>query len=251
MSDKRLLVGFMIGIVFSILAAASWHWLEVPMTKRGPKNSKVDPSGAIGRLTIGNTGCTGTIIGPLEDTDTEVHILTAAHCIQVGSSGTMKLKDGREIPFRCVSRDQSADCAWCIGTRPSGQLSIALLAKQLPKVGEKVWHQGYGIDKPGNHEEGSYLGLNADGSQCLYSISVSSGDSGGGIIEQITGGVLSPVCCTTNRGGPGKVWGASPFRSAAIRPGGRTATSEENGEHPTLILPDGKWPNKQYINPLP
>jgi hypothetical protein len=46
--------------------------------------------------------------------------------------------------------------------------------------------------------------------QIRYRLSVSHGDSGGGIVSTKDGKLLSPVCCTTRIAGVGDVWGASP-----------------------------------------
>lgn len=203
---------------------------------------RADVPNAIGRLTMGNVGCTGTIIGPVDDDDTTVCILTAAHCINVGATGTMKLKDGRTLPFKCVSRNATADCAWLVAPRPAGEVPWAYLAKELPAKGDPVWHQGYGVHIPGNVEKGTFEGVTGDGSQCRFTLSVSSGDSGGGIVHTSDGAILSPVCCTTRLSGPGSVMGSTPMNAAAIRPGNLAdAVDAESLMRPVIILPDPRW----------
>jgi len=204
-----------------------------------------DVPNAIGRISMGNTGCTATIIGPVADTDDKVAILTAAHCIQVGTKGRMKLKDGREFSFTCVSRDAKPDVAWLVANRPPGEVPYALLASTTPPVGSVVWHQGYGVDRPGNVEKGSFQGVNDASSQCMFTLSVSSGDSGGGIIALEDGSVLSPVCCTSRLSGPGRVYGATPMACAAARPKIVATSSVEAEEmiNPTVELPAEGWPS--------
>jgi len=202
---------------------------------------KADAPAAIGRLSMGNVGCTGTIIGPVKDDDKEISILTAAHCLKVGVTGTMLLKDGRKIAFKCVSRNEKADCAWLTAPRPGGYVPFALLAQELPEKGSPVWHQGYGIDQPGNIEKGTFQGVTSDGAQCQFSISVSSGDSGGAIVLTEDGKVISPVCCTTRLSGPGTVYGSTPQNADAIRPGRVVSVSDEEVYRPIIILPDPRW----------
>lgn len=222
----------------------------------GRATEPADPVNAIGRISMGNTGCTATITGPILKGDTTIKILTAAHCIRVGQTGRMKLKDGREFTFRCVTRDEASDSAWLIADRPKGKIPFAKMASAPPSTGSKVWHQGYGIHKPDNREEGTYLGLANNGTQLRFRLSVSPGDSGGGIIANASGEVLSPVCCTTRLSGTGDVFGAHPLRSLAIRPEVASAAvadePEENREliFPIVPLPHRDWPpDPEFVAP--
>lgn len=233
-------------VLFLLFRSSGCELPEVKFPDQGRKPPRLipraDPVAAIGRISMGNVGCTATIIGPIDDDDKEIAILTAAHCIKQGQSGTMVLKDGRKFSFKCVSRDAASDAAWLVAPRPEGAVPFALLAKGPPEKGAAVWHQGYGVDKPGNLEKGTYQGVSSDGRQLVFHLSVSSGDSGGGIIATEAGEVLSPVCCTQRLSGPGQVWGATPMASAAIRPGNVAEVSEEERYNPVIILPHPGWP---------
>lgn len=44
----------------------------------------------------------------------------------------------------------------------------------------------------------------------MFSLSVSPGDSGGGICVDGSGRLISPVCCTTHLAAVGQVYGARP-----------------------------------------
>jgi len=202
-----------------------------PPDKKDPPPIK-EPPLAIGRIQFGSAGCTATIIGPVGAGDPKLHILTAAHCVNLGSIGTMSLKDGRKLGVTCVSRDPQSDAAWLTAIRPAGAVPWLLLADKNPEEGETVWHQGYGIDKPNSHESGKVLGITSGGQQCRFRLSVSPGDSGGGIILDANSRVISPVCCTTRLSGVGEVFGASPLLSAKIRP--KTTTDDKT---PFLIHP--------------
>ncbi len=191
---------------------------------------------AIGRIQFGNAGCTATIIGPVSPGDLKLDILTAAHCVKLNAVGTMKLKDGRSLAVKCVSRDANSDAAWLTADHPGGDVPFLLLADANPHDGEVVWHQGYGIDRPGNRESGVFRGSN--GQQCKFRLSVSPGDSGGGIILDSQSKVVSPVCCTTNLSAMGDVFGASPQFAAMIRPKRSVSEDEPPLFWPVLPMPD-------------
>lgn len=176
------------------------------------------PGEAIGQIRFGSSGCSATIIGPVDDGDETIDILTAAHCVRLGDTGTMKLKDGRTFAVRCVSRAAQPDVAWLRATRPAGDVPYLLLADVVPPPGSRIWHMGYGIDKPANREEGEVLGVQSDNSQVRYRLSVSPGDSGGGIITTEENKVISPVCCTNRLSGVGTVFGGSPYWVKQLRP---------------------------------
>ncbi len=203
---------------------------------------------AIGKIQFGNAGCTGTIIGPVRSDDKTLQILTAAHCVRVGDRGKMSLKDGRILEVKCVSRDADSDAAWLTAANPGGNIPYALLAEQLPSDGELVWHQGYGIDKPGNRESGVFRGITANGKQAEFSLSISPGDSGGGILLDRAGRVVSPVCCTTRLSGVGRVFGATPEASARIRPTTIETADEPTLYWPVLPVPEGDAPATAYGN---
>lgn len=201
-----------------------------------PKPKKAED--AIGRIQFGNAGCTATIIGPVSSDDLTLDILTAAHCVKVGAVGKMTLKDGRDLRVKCVARDATSDAAWLVADNPGGNVPYLLLADGNPQNGEIVWHQGYGIDKPGNRESGLFKGSASNGQQCQFRLSVSPGDSGGGIILDSLSRVVSPVCCTTRLSATGDVFGAAPEYVAKLRPKKHTSDEEPSLFYPVLPMPD-------------
>lgn len=196
------------------------------------------PGDAIGQTRFGNAGCSATIIGPVGDDDHFIDVLTAAHCQEKGARGTMKIKDGRAFEVECIAIDHKADVAWLRAERPAGPVPFLLMADESPVPGAKVWHMGYGIDKPANKEEGHFVGETPDAQKFQYRLSVSPGDSGGGILLTSNSRVLSPVCCTTRLGGTGDVWGGTPARALAIRPHKATRDEPDEATHPRLELAD-------------
>lgn len=189
-----------------------------PDTKPTPPPPKPEVEKAIARIQFpapgGTAGCTATVIGPRRD-DGKWWVLTAAHCVQaVGDRGTMRLLDGRTLGVQVQSVDRRADACWLATDSSTEALPFALLAEGDPPPGTRVWHAGYGVDRPGSREDGEVVATsNADG-QIQFRLNVSSGDSGGGICVDATGRVVSTVCCTTAKGQLADVWGAGP---AAIR----------------------------------
>ena len=178
---------------------------------------------AIGQIQFGNAGCSATIIGERRG-DGRYAVLTAAHCVKgKPQTGTMRLRDGRSIGIRVAAVDHRADCCWCWTDATTEVFPFAVLADRTPPPGTKIWHAGYGVDVPANTEHGTLdEGPNADG-QVRMTLSVSSGDSGGGICSAADGTVISCVCCTTDRGRRASVWGASPEAIRRLMPGVLTA----------------------------
>lgn len=183
-----------------------------------PADADPDPTRAIARIQFGNAGCTATVIGPRRE-DGKWWVLTASHCVsQIGQTGSMRMLDGRTFVLRAIVLDRTSDCCWCETSRDDVSLPFALLADRSPDVGARVWHAGYGVDRPGNREEGTVAAPpNADG-QIQMKLSVSSGDSGGGICLTTDGRVVSCVCCTTSRGNLADVWGASVESIRKLQP---------------------------------
>lgn len=184
-----------------------------PQPAPPPSEPKPNPLGAIARIGRANVGCSATIIGPRRS-DNRYWALSAAHCCQaVGERWNARLRDGRTVGLQVVNIDRKADVAWMLtdSSDTNFVLPYALLAEHTPEKNAKVWHAGFGIDQPGNVESGRLVNNQetTDG-QWEYWLSVSSGDSGGAIVDDATGSVLGPVCCTTAPGHPARVWAASP-----------------------------------------
>jgi hypothetical protein len=181
----------------------------VPPPKVEPK-IKADPLAATARFSKRNKGCTCTLLSP-EKTPGYVPVLTAAHCAdRVGDSFTVTLKDGRKYTAVCKLINRSADIA--IGViQTKDVLPFAVIAKEDPPIGTVIWHQGYGVNKPGNYEEGKVASLPKGNGQIQMDLSVSSGDSGSGIFRKDNGEIISVVCCTDFRrntygGCPSAIW---------------------------------------------
>lgn len=203
-----------------------------------------DPLAAIARITLGSAGCTATVISP-QRADGRWYAISAAHCTTaVGQRGTLTTRGGRSLTFRVVSRDVTADVAWLLTDDPVDALPFAELATADPAVGDEVWHAGFGVDRPGNTERGTVSAApNRDG-QIEYRLSVSSGDSGGGIIHTPTGRLLSPVCCTTAPGRTARVWGGGPRAIAAAAPTDRVG-------HDWVPVPIPTRPDPGPVAPAP
>lgn len=192
----------------------------------GPGPAPPSPGGtlnapaALCKLRVGNSGCTATVIGP-QRPDGRWDVLTAAHCIGgggAGTAGTITLQDGRTFSVKVVAINRTIDCAWLLTTEQASSMSYAVLAAANPSPGVTVWHAGYGVDRPGNKEEGTVAAAENRGGQLQFRLSVSSGDSGGGIFRTDTNELVSNVCCTTGMGRTVAMWGVSVEQAAKLRP---------------------------------
>lgn len=192
-----------------------------------PPSGKLDPVNAIGRIQFGSAGCTATVIGPRR-ADGKWDVLTAAHCVSgVGAVGTMRMKDGRTISLKIVAHQRGPDVAWAVTEESGLELPFAYIAKENPAIGVKVWHMGYGVDRPANREDGSVSGVENAQGQLRFQLSVSSGDSGGAILRSDTNEVVSCVCCTASRGQSAPMWGCSTAKIHASRPAAKTEESDD------------------------
>lgn len=183
----------------------------------GPEQQggKADAAAAIVRLSFKGVGCSATVIGPRRP-DGRWWVLTAAHCSESpGQHGTIRFLDGRTAGVVVQSRDVKSDCCWMVTESNSETYPFALLAARSPAVGDPVWHASYGVDRPGNKERGQVSALPDDNGQVRFLLSVSSGDSGGGIVVDSAGDVVGAICCTSARGQKASVWACSP--EAALR----------------------------------
>jgi hypothetical protein len=203
---------------------------------------KPDPRAALGRLTVGSSGCTCTVIGPRR-ADGKWDVLTASHCWPAGATkGSVRMPDGTRLAVTLAVREASSDIAWMVTDLAHDSLPFAMLAREVPPPGSAIWHAGYGVDRPGNLEEGVILGPEAKNRQLSFTLNVSSGDSGGGIFRKDTGELLANVCCTRSIGAKTTMWGGSSIRAAELRPAARAADAPHEGcTHPVLDLSRWSW----------
>lgn len=220
----------------------------------GPGGGKLNPLAALGRIQFGSAGCTATIIGPRR-ADGKWDILTAAHCISsgVGARGTYNVRDGsRKLAVRCVVHQPGMDIAWLVTEESVDDLPFANLAKDDPAVGVKVWHAGYGVDRPMNREDGEVSGGTERDGKMKFDLNVSSGDSGGGILRADTNEVVSTVCCTAMRGQKTSMWGGSLSNCRRLRPSATSGDEWSPQEMPIRATEDEGWlPKAVPIRPLP
>ena len=189
---------------------------------------RADPTGAIGQIRFGRSACTATVIWPRRP-DGRWDILTASHCLlAVGMKGTCKLSGGKVLKVTVSARDPRSDGAWLVTDDPHDTLPFAYLAAKLPPKDTPIWHRGYGVDRPGNHEVGTVAIDGVDGiGQLAMRISVSSGDSGCGLFRTDTNEVVATLY-GTRRGRLGMhTVGAACTTCWSIRPKSTAAVPEE------------------------
>jgi hypothetical protein len=228
-----------------------------PVTPPTPApKAKADPWNALGRIQFTNAGCTATVIHARR-ADGKWDVLTAAHCVdhvRIGTVGSMQLR-GKSDRFgvKLVALDTKSDCAWLVTESADlGDLPFAYIAAEPAPAGTKIWHGGFGVDNPGNKEEGTVTRPADSNGQTELQLSVSSGDSGGGMFREDTGELISTVCCTTNRGAKARVWGANVDSIRKLRPASG-ATKEEDIRHEwwtPIEVPD-KSARREEWSPVP
>jgi hypothetical protein len=192
-----------------------------------------EPIQAIGQVRMKGGYCSGTVVGPPR-TDKHWIIVSAAHCFKgVGEKVTFVTRSGRGMACSVVAIDRRADGAILITDDAQSDMPWVKVAMQTPPVGSAIWHAGYGVHNPKNVEQGKVLAAPNSQGQTRYRLSVSQGDSGGGIMFNDKGELLSPVCCTTRLSGLGDVWGASPEVVQRML----AAPTEFNDELPPVQMP--------------
>ena len=175
-----------------------------------PPDDKPDPLNAIGKIAMQGGYCSGTVVGPRRS-DGRWLIVSASHCFKrVGEDATFITRDGISRKITVIAIDRKPDIAICSTDTGQGKMSFTYIADGTPPGGTAIWHAGFGQDRPANREDGKVIGGPDNNGQVQYELSVSPGDSGGGIVTDSDGHLLSPVCCTTNLAARGRVWGGSP-----------------------------------------
>jgi hypothetical protein len=217
---------------------------DSPIKPAPGDKGKLDPAKAISRIRFGNAGCTAAPIGPRRS-DGRWDVLTAAHCVsEVGQRGTMITQDGKSYAVRVVLLDKTSDVCWLVTEESIDGLAYANLAKANPAVGTKVWHAGYGIDRPGNREEGEVQAEEDNRGQIRFLLSVSSGDSGGPILTLDGNEVVGTVCCTMERGAKVSMWAGSARVAQRLRAG--LASTQEAWAPTPMPLREPKPSNDKW-----
>lgn len=160
---------------------------------------KVDPYNATVKLIARGHYCTATVIGP-RDASGRQWVLTAAHCVdQIGERQSIKFRDGRETVVECVAIFRGPDYAWCRTVPGDEEYPFTYLYDNPLQAGQRVYHTGYGVHKPGNKETGTVDKPEGGNGRYHFRLSVSHGDSGSGIIDAATGKVVGVVSTGSGR----------------------------------------------------
>jgi len=171
-----------------------------------------NPLQAIGRIGFSGAWCTAAPIEP-QRADGRYYLCTAAHCVSsVGQEGVYYAKSGTNYRVRVVALNQSLDAAILVTVNPQpAGLPTLKLASRSPAVGTRIWHAGYGVDRPANVETGTVVGLPTSNNRSLLEciLNVSSGDSGGPLIVEGTRELVGVVCCTQRKGAKVRMYAGS------------------------------------------
>lgn len=175
-----------------------------------PTAPAADPLEAIGRLVMVGGYCSATPVTPMTK-DGKQTVLTASHCVKaVGEVCQFYTRSGRMVKVTVTSINRQADACLLVTEELREPLQYLTVATSTPAAGTPVFQAGFGIDHPGNVERGRVLQPDTGSGQVMFELSVSPGDSGGGICVDSSGALVSPVCCTTRLAQVGQVFGARP-----------------------------------------
>lgn len=197
----------------------------------------------IGKLRVGSSGCTATPIYPRRP-DGRWDVLTASHCTaDVGTRGTLTLKDGRTFGMTVTARQRGSDLSWFVTDDPVEDMPYGVLAESDPAKGTPVWQAGYGLTTPTVPKHGFTIGPSSNG-QYSFRLLVNSGDSGGPVFSSDTNEIVASVCCTHGLGEMTTMYGGSATTARRLRPGSAlipvAIDPEEAHEgcfHPVIVAP--------------
>lgn len=154
--------------------------------------SSYEPKRAAVHFRSGSAGCSGTFLAI--GNPRKYFLLTAAHCISgLGVKCEIEF-EGRKLTGKVVARQASVDIALVTVEYDGPPLPVARIASSPPAVGDRLWHKGYGVDKPGNVEHGKVVTVGDADDPCWYTTRLSSGDSGSGQFREDTGELVALGC---------------------------------------------------------
>jgi len=175
-----------------------------PPPEPTPKEKRENAINSVVKIRTQYSLCSATIVFQFES---QVTLFTAAHCVsRQGQVFDVETRSGVKFQATVAAFDRKSDLAVLLA-KYSGKLPYTPIARGY-KLGEKVFHCGFGRHIPGNVEEGELISIGDY--QNAYSLSVSPGDSGGGIFNA-DGEWMGAVCCTTNLDRVGTVWAGNVY----------------------------------------
>lgn len=217
---KKLLEGFLLALATAVLALLGNRQLPAPTPPDPPTapaptpptapTPTSDPLKAIGKLVMFGGSCSATVV-TAPDGQGQQLLLSAAHCVKsVGETCQYFTRSGQMVACRVKSINRGPDISILETEMLRSPLPFLLVAATSPPAGAPVMHAGFGVHVPGNVERGRVLQSDTGNGQIMFELSVSPGDSGGGICLDGQGRVISAVCCTTRIAAVGQVYGGRP-----------------------------------------
>jgi hypothetical protein len=213
-SNLKALVTAFVAAVLAVITNRQLPSPALPDTPADPPamhtEPATDPRDAMGRLVMTGGYCSATPVSPLSK-DRKQRLLSAAHCVKsIGEECQFVTRAGRMVKATVTAINRQADACLLVTEELREPLPYLSVATETPAVGATVFHAGFGSDQPGNTERGRIIQRDTGSGQVMFELSVSPGDSGGGICVNSSGALVSPVCCTTRLAQLGQVYGARP-----------------------------------------
>lgn len=133
----------------------------------------------------GSGNCSITVIGP-RASDGYYYALFSRHCCRSRTTGfSVTVAHLKDHPAEIYARWADADIA-LIRFKSDQDVPHALLSSSPPQKGDKVWHKGYGVNRPGNIESGKVLSVGSVSNAMSHTVLLSGGDSGSGLFLEGT-----------------------------------------------------------------
>lgn len=155
---------------------------------------------------------TGTNIDDPDDPNRD-YVVTANHVVdRTNEPVTITDAEGRKSRGRVIARDKDADLALIQVEPPRPNRTVATIAAAPKPIGTAIYHHAHGMHRPQNLETGTVRTTYRTDGQDTFTLSVSAGDSGGGIFDAETGELVAVIAATTAKNRDAIVFAGNALR---------------------------------------
>lgn len=141
------------------------------------------------QIRAGNSGCSGTLFRM--DSSDQYWLLTCGHCVHRNGETVYIRGDTFQLTGVVERFNRQIDICLVRVNERGRQWPVAKIAETPPARGDRVWHHGFGVDRPGNIERGQITTVGDSRWACWYTTALSSGDSGSGQFLESNGELVA------------------------------------------------------------